>query len=537
MNITTWFRRLSTIAISILLSLTLFSLPARAFVQTDYSKLLETKACNNCDLSGSDLSNQSLYGSSLNGANLSNANLSGALLNSAKLESANLAGANLSGAKLTASTLSNADLTGANLSHAVLYNALMSKAKLLKVDLTGADLTAAIISDADLSDASAKNAQLNKAILSRSNLSNANFSSSYLRDTKFSKATLQGTNFYDADLFNALMPDGTTYNGDVSRFGAQLSSKPEILDPTFDRTKVNFGITPTGWSNSDDLSIDLAPPIPYQQILSEIALSGFVGTQMSPKYPNYPDQKELLKSELALRNVRISEPWVGTKFTEQGQGDQTLKEFNEQVAFMKDMGGTKLVVAELGGAVHQKPGVDPLTQRPHFTDQQWSDLLTGLNNLGQLAQKNGMQLVYHPHIGTGVENFADIDRLMSGTNSETVKLLLDTGHLYYAGVDPLAVTKKYADRIKHVHLKNIRQSVLDESKTTGRSFLDSIRAGIFTVPGDTNGAINFQPILQELAKNKYEGWLMVEAEQDPKTTNPLKDALTARSYLREVTGL
>lgn len=314
-------------------------------------------------------------------------------------------------------------------------------------------------------------------------------------------------------------------------------SKPALLDPTFDRTKVNLGITPTGWSNSDDLSIDLTPPIPYQQILSEIALSGFVGTQMSPKYPKYPEQKELLKSELALRNVRISEPWVGTKFTEPGQENETLKEFNEQVTFMKDMGGTKIVVAELGGAVHQKPGVDPLTKRPHFTDQQWSDLLKGLNKLGKLAKENGMQLVYHPHIGTGVEDFADIDRLMSGTDPETVKLLLDTGHLYYAGVDPLKVTQTYADRIEHVHLKNIRQSVLDESKKTHRGFLDSIRAGIFTVPGDTKGAIKFQPILQELAKAKYKGWLMVEAEQDPHNTNPLKDAVIARSYLREVTGL
>ncbi|MEJ6485354.1 myo-inosose-2 dehydratase [Nostoc punctiforme UO1] len=314
-------------------------------------------------------------------------------------------------------------------------------------------------------------------------------------------------------------------------------SKPALLDPTFDRTKVTLGITPTGWSNSDDLTIDLTPPIPYQQILSEIALSGFVGTQMSPKYPKYPDQKEVLKSELALRNVRISEPWVGTKFTEPGQEDATLKEFNEQVKFMKDMGGIKIVVAELGGAVHQKPGVDPLTERPHFTDQQWSDLLKGLNKLGKLAKENGMQLVYHPHIGTGVEELADIDRLMSGTDPKTVKLLLDTGHLYYAGVDPLAVSKEYADRIEHVHLKNIRQSVLDESKKTGRSFLDSIRAGIFTVPGDSKGAIDFQPILQELAKAKYQGWLMVEAEQDPNTTNPLKDALIARSYLREVTGL
>lgn len=311
------------------------------------------------------------------------------------------------------------------------------------------------------------------------------------------------------------------------------SSKPALLNPTFDRAKVRLGITPTGWSNSDDLTIDLKPPIPYEQILSEIALSGFKGTQNAPKYPK--DIKDL-KTELDLRGLTISEPWVGTQFT-QGKAEQTLKEFDEQVAFMKEMNGKKIVVAELGGAVHQDKSKDPLKERPKFTDEQWSALLAGLNTLGEKANENGMQLVYHPHIGTGVENLDDIERLMTGTNEENVKLLLDTGHLYYAGVDPLAVTKQYANRIKHVHLKNIRQSVLDESQETGRSFLDSIRAGIFTVPGDCAGAIEFEPILQELAKANYEGWLMVEAEQDPNNTNPLKDALTARNYLREVSGL
>jgi inosose dehydratase len=216
----------------------------------------------------------------------------------------------------------------------------------------------------------------------------------------------------------------------------------------------------------------------------------------------------------------------------------TVEEFNNQVAFMKDMSGTKIVVAELGGAVHQQvPGADPLTSRPHFSDQQWSDLLGRLNYLGEKAKAEGMQLVYHPHIGTGVENLADIDRLMNGTDRENVKLLLDTDRLYCAGVDRLKVTQTYVDRIEHVHLKNIPQAVLEESKETHRGFLDSIRPGIFTLPGDSEGAIEFQPILQELAKADYKGWLMVEAEQDPNTTNPLQDALMARKYLHEVTGL
>lgn len=308
------------------------------------------------------------------------------------------------------------------------------------------------------------------------------------------------------------------------------SSKP----PIFNSEKVHLGITPTGWSNGDDPTIDLNPPIRYQQIFSEMALAGFEGSQMSGKYPQDIND---LKSELKLRNLTISEPWVGTLFTVDGERDKTVKEFKKQMQFMKEIGGTSIVVAELGNAVHQKP-VAPLPNRPKFTDKQWQDMTDGLNSLGAMAKKAGMQLCYHPHIGTGVEDFADIDRLMANTNPDNVKLLLDTGHLYYAGVNPLAVTQKYAQRIEHVHLKNIRQPVLDDSIQKGSSFLQSIRDGVFTVPGDTQeGAIDFAPILKELANAKYEGWLVVEAEQDPNKTNPLHNALIARSYLREVTGL
>ena len=300
----------------------------------------------------------------------------------------------------------------------------------------------------------------------------------------------------------------------------------------FDPQQVRLGITPTGWSNSDDPSIDLIPPIPYQQILSEMALSGFKGSQMSGKYPQ---DMEVLKKELALRDFTISEPWVGTYFTIDDEED-SKQIFHQQLKFMQEIGGKSIVVAELGGAVHQQP-VAPLPNRPIFNDDQWDKLTQGLNEIGKEAYEAGMELCYHPHVGTGVETLADIDRLMAGTNPKYLKLLLDTGHLYYAGVDPLVVTKKYGDRIKHVHLKNIRKDILEQSIQKELSFLDSIRAGAFTVPGDTEGVINFQPIFKELAQANYQGWLVVEAEQDPNKANPLQYALIARNYLHEVTGL
>ncbi len=343
--------------------------------------------------------------------------------------------------------------------------------------------------------------------------------------------------------FTVILPSNAAVIESNSRL-VSLVSKSNTT-PLFDPQKVRLGITPTGWSNSDDLTIDLVPPIPYQQILSEMELSGFKGSQGAPKFPK---DVEKLKAELELRNLTISEPWVGTYFTITAYKDseaifqEQRKLFQEQMDFMKNFDSNVIVVAELGGAVHQQP-IEPLNNRPKFTDEQWTALTEGLDKLGAEATANGMVLCYHPHVGTGVETLEDIDRLMAGTKSENLKLLLDTGHLYYAGVNPLVVAQKYGDRIKHVHLKNIREKELKKAKLQGKSFLTAIRDGIFTVPGDQGGIIKFEPIFKALAEANYEGWLMVEAEQDPNTTmkdygmQPLDYALMARDYLRQTTGL
>ena len=296
----------------------------------------------------------------------------------------------------------------------------------------------------------------------------------------------------------------------------------------FDREKVSLGITPTGWTN-DDLPL-LGDRIPYQQVLSEMALAGFEGCSVGH---NYPRDVPTLKAALELRNLRVSEPWASTYFTVKEMEQQTLTHFHEQLAFIKAMGGSDLVVAELGHAVHQQP-IALFPNKPVFNDEQWEALTSGLNQLGGIAAEQGMRLCYHHHLGTGVQFRHEVDRLMSGTDPKLVSLLLDTGHLYAAGDDPLDMTRAYADRIGHVHLKDIRADILDESKRLGRSFLESMQAGFFTVPGD--GVIDFKPILQALADAGYAGWLVVEAEQDPSQANPLAYAKQARAYLRDVIG-
>lgn len=146
-----------------------------------------------------------------------------------------------------------------------------------------------------------------------------------------------------------------------------------------------------------------------------------------------------------------------------------------------------------------------------------------------------MRLCYHHHMGTVVQSRAEVDILLAGTDRHLVHLLLDTAHLSWAGDDPLSMVRDHADRIEHVHLKDLRPDVLERARRDDLSFLDAILAGIFTVPGD--GSLDFKSVLDALADAGYRGWLMVEAEQDPVQGPPLMYARKARAYLRQVTGV
>ncbi len=298
----------------------------------------------------------------------------------------------------------------------------------------------------------------------------------------------------------------------------------------FNNNKVFIGITPTSWWNDDFLDIDIG--IPFGQCVSEMALAGFEGCSVGHKYPT--DIQELTH-ELDIRGLRVSEPWTSTYFSIKDMYNKTIEDFKKSLEFIKAMGGTDVVVAELGGSSHQQP-IALKANKAIFTDKQWDDVTAGLNHIGQIAKDNDMRLCYHHHMGTGVETMEEVDRLMENTDPELVHLLLDTGHIYFAGGDPLELAKKYAHRIKHVHLKNIRAPKMKESDTNNYSFKESILRGIFTVPGDIEGCLDFEPIFEVLAAANYEGWLVVEAEQDPAKAEPLVYAKMARKYLYEVIG-
>ena len=295
-----------------------------------------------------------------------------------------------------------------------------------------------------------------------------------------------------------------------------------------DKTKVKLGIAPIGWTN-DDMP-DLGSENTFQQCVSEMALAGFEGCEVGNKYPKDPAE---LHRYLDIRNMQICNAWFSSFLTTQPY-EQVEKDFIEHITFLKAMGAKVVGISEQG---HSIQGTDKaiFEEKYVMNDEEWDLLCTGVNKLGKVAKDMGITLTFHHHMGTVVQTPEEIDRLMENTDPELFFLLFDSGHLAYCGYDYLAVLKKYIGRVRHVHLKDVRPDVIQKVKDEHLSFLQGVRLGTFTVPGD--GAIDFTPIFDVLEQSGYEGYVLVEAEQDPAIANPFEYAVKARKYIREKTGL
>lgn len=298
----------------------------------------------------------------------------------------------------------------------------------------------------------------------------------------------------------------------------------------FDKNKVKLGIAPIAWTN-DDMP-DLGKENTFEQCVSEMALAGFTGSEVGNKYPKDP---EVLKKALELRGVEICNQWFSS-FLITKPFEDVEKEFRAQLTFLKAMGAKVIGASEQSHSVQGQMDTPVFGHKYEMNDEEWDTFCTGMNKLGKIAKEEyGIALTFHHHMGTVVQSLAEVDRMMENTDPEYVSLLFDTGHFTYCGEDPLEVVKKYVHRIKHVHLKDIRPEVVEQVKKENMSFLAGVRAGAFTIPGD--GCINYDPIFKVLEEAGYEGYMVVEAEQDPAKANPLEYAIRARKFIAEKTGL
>jgi len=297
----------------------------------------------------------------------------------------------------------------------------------------------------------------------------------------------------------------------------------------FDKSKIKLGIAPIGWTN-DDMPA-LGGENTFEQCISEMALAGFTGCEVGNKYPS---DTKVLKEALDLRGMRIASKWFSS-FLATKPYEETEAEFLKELDYLEAVGANRINVSEQSYSVQGNEALSIFDYKVHFTDEEWKNMCDGLNRLGKIAADRGFKLCFHHHMGTGVQTIAETERLMDQTDPDYVFLCYDTGHFTFSGEDPLDILKKYPERIGHVHLKDVRADVVAQATKGKWSFLKSVREGAFTVPGD--GSIDFDAVFAALSKINYEGWFLVEAEQDPAKANPFKYAKMARAFILEKTGL
>ncbi len=273
---------------------------------------------------------------------------------------------------------------------------------------------------------------------------------------------------------------------------------------------LRLAINPLTWTN-DDMP-ELGAETPLETCLSEAKQAGFAGVELGNKFPR---DAATLGPILDRHGLALASGWYGSRLLERDV-DAEMAAAEPHLALLQAMGCTACVFAEVSRAIHGER-TTPLSRRPVLADTDWAVLAPRMDEMARRMAARGLRLAYHHHMGTVIQAEAEIDRLMAQTRD--VALLLDTGHLTYAGGDPVRAAQRHAARIAHVHCKDVRAAVMADALRRDLPFLVAVLEGIFTVPGD--GSVDFAAVFGALAKGGYAGWLVVEAEQDPAKAHPL----------------
>ena len=286
---------------------------------------------------------------------------------------------------------------------------------------------------------------------------------------------------------------------------------------------IKLGIAPIAWSN-DDMP-ELGGETTLEQCLSEASKAGFTGIESGGKFPK--NSKELMP-KLEKENLQLCSGWYGATLLKNTPKEE-FELMREQMDLFKDCKSPCMVFAEVTNSVQGDPKT-PLSKKPKLSEDEWKLLIFRINEISKMMIDENMPLAYHHHMGTVIETENETRRLIEST-SDNVKLLIDTGHMLFAGGNSIKLTEDFMERIIHIHCKDIRKNVLEKSLKNDSTFRQAFLDGAFTVPGD--GCIDYKPFLTVLKDKNYSGWLVVEAEQDPAKANPFEYAKIGYKYLSE----
>lgn len=305
-----------------------------------------------------------------------------------------------------------------------------------------------------------------------------------------------------------------------------LADKKPRLNPG----KVFVGANPIIWSN-DDFN-ELNGDLPLDELLGDMRSSDYAGSELGHAYPRSSDD---LRYALDRHELRLVSGWHSVHFATKDHAEE-LVELDAHCSLLADLGAKVAIAAECSYCIHGDRDAAlgyGENDRRTLTEKEWQRLFSGMNNATDVAARHGLHLVYHHHMGTVIQTGEELDRLLAVVPE--LDLVLDPGHLAFAGLDPVAVLERHSKRVRHVHLKSVRSEIAEKARAEKWSFHRAVCSGVFTIPG--NGMVDFPAIFDRLAELDYAGWLVVEAEEDPTLVPPLPKAIRARDYVRGQTGL
>ena len=286
--------------------------------------------------------------------------------------------------------------------------------------------------------------------------------------------------------------------------------------------QAKLGIAPIAWWN-DDLA-ELSDDVSLEECLRQASVAGFTGMETGRRFPM--DMAEL-GPILDRFGIQVCGGWFSGLLLD-GDIEVEKDRIAQQMTFFKTAKAPCIVYGETARSV-QGVRSAPLATKPKLGEAEMAAYGRKMSDFADWCDKQGMPISYHHHMAAAVETEAELDLFMKHSS---VPLLFDAGHMAFAGGDNLRVIDHHHARMTHVHTKDVRQPVIDGLDRGRESFLDAVIKGAFTVPGD--GSLDFETITKALAVKGYQGWFVVEAEQDPKPNPPLEMAKKGHKELLRV---
>lgn len=284
------------------------------------------------------------------------------------------------------------------------------------------------------------------------------------------------------------------------------------MSPRIAAAPISWGVCEVpGWGHQ------LSP----ERVLTEMRDLGFTASEFGPDgfLPDDPAAKTESLAQHGLGAVGAFVPVVLHSETDPLPGVEALYPGFEA------SGAKVLILAAATGV----DGYD--AARPVLTEDQWARVLENLERIEQSAAAAGLSVVVHPHAGTMVENAAELDRVVTGT---AVGICIDTGHMLIGGIDPVAFVREHAGRVGHVHLKDVRLSVVDQVRAGDLSYYDGVVNGLYSPLGE--GDVDVPSILADLTESGYDGWYVLEqdvviTDEPAPGEGPLTSAKASLDYL------